>query len=58
MSDSPEEVVEKQVRVECTISKQTSKNLRSSDSIQIKEEGILPLNITFPVCAFNCYSYE
>lgn len=49
MSDSPEEVVEKQVRVECTISKQTSKNLRSSDSIQIKEEGILPLNITFPV---------
>ena len=28
------------------------------DSIQIKEEGILPLNITFPVCAFNCYSYE
>ena len=49
MSDVPDEVVDKRVRAECTISKQTSKNLRSTDSIQIKEEGILPLNITFPV---------
>ena len=49
MSETPEKVVDKQVRVECTISKQTSNNLRSSDSsIQVKNEGTLPLYVTFP----------